>query len=583
MNETHKIEQIFDGCIESLKIFNLSRNQAIIYLLRIVDDYARIPLLTERVDAVEMGHFNVRRAMDALSFLMPLIDEKNRKSRKFNLSRYRENNYQSAGEAMEIGEIYAEIEDLLRLAGLGIYKIKRRGKNYYFFTSRELVRKDANSQVVNLKEPLKMLEDVLTQSNPRELKALIDSYTANGLSLEGMVSMQRDGSMTYSIPSDLLNTFKKLFGVALSKVWTLDETIKFGKYSISDARKIWLLLDAVAGFQQMLTLQSNLPGIGMEYLPISVKKNYLIQYISNTENIRRDAVKQFIDDLTFNKKVMTNEIMFQPFLESDDGDCLFFSPAIILLSNPERNMMKLWSRAYGGIYGSKIAKKGLLEESKVAQALRDSLENANVVNGKKLTISGKQVTDVDVGVLDRNSKTVLFIQHKWIIQPDSTKEVQNSDEKLNEAISQIDKIFYYLKQDPQWVRNIFQENAEVEQILAFVLSTSNTGSYWASNKYKTFNQQIFLRTVKDRKYKTVSDIYKFLIKNHTFKSYIDYFNIYNGYEYAGYRFYAPGTALVEKKDWSGLAKHLIFGVLFKDNDFFWKTQTEMKIFNQRSS
>ena len=126
----------------------------------------------------------------------------------------------------------------------------------------------------------------------------------------------------------------------LRKKWTLVDSIQLGSYSVGSAKKLWASLLKLCMFHGTVTLFSGSPGIGMEYLPIVMHEKDLVNFLSQQGKTSKGETSEFISDLTFNKKVITNEIMFQPLLPITNAPFLIFSPHIVTFSNPERNLMK---------------------------------------------------------------------------------------------------------------------------------------------------------------------------------------------------------------------------------------------------
>jgi len=63
------------------------------------------------------------------------------------------------------------------------------------------------------------------------------------------------------------------------------------------------------------------------------------------------------------------------------------------------------------------------------------------------------ITDIDLLVFDDVSRSVLVIQHKWLIAPDTLRASISNDEKLSSGVSQAVKSRDYLRSDHSFLQD----------------------------------------------------------------------------------------------------------------------------------
>lgn len=582
-NDQEKEESVLFKEINSLDIFNLPLDCALIYLLRIAEDRSRLPIFAanDKLRGVELAHHLAREAMDALSLLLPMIYQRNRTSKYFDLKVYKEKNYIHAGLAIELADTYRKIVDVNHLLKQGIYRKKYKKNKTYFIPKSYKLNTDAQAQIINLRF-VKSHETFFNGYQPfRDVMALLDKYITNHTALIGHKSF---GSLEFYIPIDVDIELENMFKGILNLQWTLENNINFDNYSVGDAKKIWVSLTKLCAFHQMVTILfafRGAQGAGMEYLPIIIKKPDLYKFLSSNSGVENEKIEKFVDDLIFNKNIKTDEIMFQPFLVGSKEDYIFFSSSLVLFSNPERNLMKLWARRYPGHYGAKIASKGKEEEKALADEIRNISKDWIVINSKALKSEVIFITDIDIGVYNPLENEVLFIQMKWCMQPDSSKEVKDSDGKLNEGQDQLSKILDFCNSKPNSYSKIFGVSVHnVPKIYTCVVSTSNIGSFWVREDYKVFNRYTIKKTLANKKFSSIGSMYAAWIWAHDIRPYIDFLHVFEVRKFKTMSYFLPGTAeAIKGKYIFRYLGYIFFSLILRDIYWFWPRQRVKSVFS----
>lgn len=564
--------------LNSLKIFALPLETAIVYLLRIIEDRSRLPMLAamSKGKSVEEGvmsaHALFREGADALSVLLPLIYERCRSIKKISLQNYNEGNYSCAGIAIEVAHTYAQIKSVLHLVNIGVYSLVKKKSGVYFIPSRGSINYDARAQIINFSS-LKSEMSIPAYLPPSSFQEMLRPHLAMGIST--LIKQKKSGSFVDKIPTQISNELNNMIEGILQKKWTLIDSIRLGAYSIRDAKKMWAALLKLCIFHDSVAFFSGLPGMGMEYLPIVMNENDLINFLSQHSGTSKEETLDFISDLTFNKKVITDEIMFQPFLPVADTPFLIFSPHIISFSSPERNLMKLWAKRYPGPYGAKIANQGTYEEKHLATEIKKSNSNFLVINSKKIKSGKRILTDIDVAVYDKLNREALFIQLKWCMQPDSAVEVRNTDGKLNKGIEQLKVIAEYLKSHMNGYQEFFGSGTESpKKVFMCVVSSSSGGSFWAQKEYEIFNEGVILKSLSGNIFSSIAKMYKSWQVFHTFKPQIHFRSVFQAVSFNGMKYFLPATQIHDDKNIIKkayrLLKYLFFSVIARDHYMTWR-------------
>ena len=575
--DTDEIRNSLNRVVESLDIYNLPVDNALIYLLRIQDDRGRLPQLA--TGDVELAHHLARESMDALTVLLPMLYSRARKSKAFDLRDYRENNYHHAGRAIEIASAYSHVSSALTISDAGVYKIVRGKNKIYFVPSASAMRRDASSQVLNVRDARSFNVDKIYRPSA-SLLTMLSKHIEPGKS--ALVSYKPSGALNIKIPEDLGEELSKIFSAALMTRWTLNDEIQIADYTVGEAKRLWTSLVKLCGFQQVFSLASGKSGLGMQYLPMVLEQRDLCAFLATDTGVSTHKSMEFIEDLIFNNRITTNEVMFQPILRADKRHILMFSPTLVLFSNPERNLMKLWSKRYQGAYGKKIAQRGVEEERKLSEKIRRRFSQWNVVCSKKIEVNGQVLTDVDLGIYDRSNGEVFFGQVKWNIQPDSFVEVSALDTKLNDGMDQLDVLTEYIRTHPNAYTTIFGEPINnIRSTSAAVISTSSIGSFWAHKKYPVYSARIFTDTLAEN-VASLNQLLEKVKKKHSFKSYIDYRNVFEVISLDSVDYYIPGTHVCDKpRPWQRILRavqYFFFSFLLRDHYLTWDKQHVMRIF-----
>jgi len=589
LSDLDRLDATIDRRLNNLGIFKLSLENALIYLLRNFEDRCRLPLISnsprKEVDLYktsQITHHLARESMDALSILLPRIylrcKSTNRISRKC-----KENKYGQTGKALEIAYAYSQIKDAIHLCRIGVYKAKKTGENIYFLPSKNSINYDAQAQIISFGLVDKEATSISMQypRPSKDLSSLFYKYIGN-TGISKLISVTKSNSFLHHIPTDISDELTKIVQHILKHKWTIDNSIQFGQYSVGEAKIIWASLLKVSIFHHIACLFSGLPGIGLEYLPIIIKKQDLIDWLYSDSFISKQKISKIIADLIFNHRILTDEIMFQPLLPLCDDKILLIAPNILIFSNPERNLMKLWARTYSGIYGAKISAKGKEEERIIADNLKRTNKNFFVINSKELKKGKQIITDIDVAVYDRSNLELLFIQVKSFLKPDSPSEVRSADNKLNKGIDQLHKILKYINNKPNALEKIFNfKIPKLKSILMCVISSSNTGSFWVKKDFNIFNQEIVINSLKDSSQTSLSNLYQKWILLHSFNPRVDFQSIFYILRYNGKKYLLPATEIINDNALKKIIKYpiyFLFEIVLGGRYYFWPKRENPNIF-----
>ena len=586
LSQVNQLNYTIDKRLNNLGIFKLSLENALIYLLRNFEDRCRLSLIpttqtrsTNQHKILQSTHQMAREGMDALSVLLIKVYQRCKPTNQIDRN-CKEDMYEQAGKALEIAYSYSQIKDAIHLSKIGVYKMFDRDGKIYFVPSKGSINYDAQAQIISF---WSVEKEAISMEYPKPSAGLFDLFSQyiNNAGLSRLITIDKSNSFLYHIPADISAELTRMIQYILQKKWTLTDSIQLGEYSIGEAKAIWASLLKLSIFHNIACLISGLPGVGLEYLPAVIKKQNLINWLYLDSNVNKHKISEIITDLTFNNRVSTNEIMFQPLLPLG-GDILLIAPNIFIFSNPERNLMKLWAIAYSGVYGAKIAAKGKEEEIILASKLKKVNKNFLVLNSKKIKKNGRIITDIDLAVYDKSNPEVLLIQLKWFLKPDSSREVRSSDDKLNNGIDQLHKISDYIEYELDALERVFNcRLPKLKSIYMCVISSSNTGSFWVKKDFDVFNQEIVINSLKYLNKASIRNIYKKWTSLHSFRAQVNFRSVFHVLRYDGRRYLIPATEIIDGnifKIFFGYLMYFVFEVVLMGHHHYWPQRESLNIF-----
>ncbi|MBI4904363.1 MAG: hypothetical protein HY820_12050 [Acidobacteria bacterium] len=158
----------------------------------------------------------------------------------------------------------------------------------------------------------------------------------------------------------------------------------------------------------------------------------LTTLLTRYAQVSSSEVTAIVEDLTYKGRGIKNpDPALQPIVELH-GDCLAIAPSVILSVSPERNLCVLMNR----IPDEKKQYASLVHEKEELQR-KEFLASPGCARYRSWagSVPGRpDLPDVDLALVDDESKTVLICELKWFIGPDEVREVLDRNKDLEEGI-----------------------------------------------------------------------------------------------------------------------------------------------------
>lgn len=230
----------------------------------------------------------------------------------------------------------------------------------------------------------------------------------------------------------------------MERQWTftseLPEEWKFDSFSIKEFKQFWVAIATLCFIHMVACLKSGIKGADVEEAVLVKTSTEFIQIIADKTEISADSITAILKLLTYNSRLKNNDIVYQPFVEIDNGK-LALAPHLILASRPERNLISLIHKQRDKSYFDLTnLREGIMQNE--LDCVTEGLANVLVAKNKSLPDT---LPDVDYAIWDKGSNSILVCELKWLIEADSTPEVFARIQDIEHGCSQVSDILDYAK------------------------------------------------------------------------------------------------------------------------------------------
>jgi hypothetical protein len=251
-------------------------------------------------------------------------------------------------------------------------------------------------------------------------------------------NMHVDGSV-YSVkftPS-LMESLSSTFKDPLIRRHALPGDWQFTHFSLAQYREVFICLQFMAyGWfvARQIAAADGAFAIAFASAVWTPRKGFLISAIARHTGIHKSVVESVIRYLTFGEMhVRNSDIAIQPIVDLTNGEYAI-SPFIVTHVHAERNLCVLLNQvpADRQLYSQVV-------NEKEKQARSNTISD---LAGLGLDFKHGQLdeTDLDLAIIDRNSRLCLCIEMKWFIEPAEVREILDREEELRRGVVQARKI-----------------------------------------------------------------------------------------------------------------------------------------------
>lgn len=195
-----------------------------------------------------------------------------------------------------------------------------------------------------------------------------------------------------------------------------------------------------------------LKGGGVESLALVLRREQLINDLIEMSSIDEPDVGSFVDLLTFGNQVDTPDPALQPFIKLAGGKLAL--PCIhIISSHLERNLLTLQARQQPKRFD---AQSGLFEDKMVGELLAKICTKWPIHRANVHVALGRVTEELDLVLVDPQSKTVFIGELRWMLPPGDPREVTNRKNVCGEKVVQLRRKYNAVKKNLTYLlQNVF--------------------------------------------------------------------------------------------------------------------------------
>lgn len=372
-------------------------------------------------------------------------------------------------------------------------------------------------------------EEFISAFNPIKISAAFEK-------LKPYVYLE-DEELCYSISGDVLNAFLEVASEQWNATKTLPDDWKFDSFTLEEYRQTWIDLAALCyiHFCSLFTVKDSIERINNSV--IRQTPEGIIKYITSVNGINESTIKRIVDYITYDSSKKNMDIMYQPLVRVSENT-LLIAPMLFIGSNPERNLLSLVSLNNNDDTYSKEVND--LEDLMVKE-LEEMIPKDDKIIIRKHKQLGGRLPDIDLGIFDEHSNSVLLCELKWFMAADSSREVYAREDDINHGCEQQETVMAYALQDRAgFIKRVFEvDDTENVDIFCCVVAKHNIRT---TNKHvPVIDIGTMKKLLADKPLNSVFNI----IRNHEYEIKMpeDAIVTYKSVEYAGYQFKLPAICI----------------------------------------
>ncbi|UZE28981.1 hypothetical protein [Pseudomonas asplenii] len=184
-----------------------------------------------------------------------------------------------------------------------------------------------------------------------------------------------------------------------------------------------------------------LKGGGHESLVLILDREQLISDLGELSSIDDPVIETFVDRLTYGNHVDVPDPALQPLIKVAHGKLAI--PCVhVITSHLERNLLSLQARQEPKKFD---AQSGLFEHEMVADILRKTRKRWPVHRANIKVALGSDIEELDLVLVDQESKSVFIGELRWMLPPGDPREVQNRKKVCGDKVRQLRRKYSLVK------------------------------------------------------------------------------------------------------------------------------------------
>ena len=467
------IEEKIDHWFEGLRLFSLPRDIALLHVLTCFEDLLRFERASRTSDMnVPIGSgpivINGKAALDRIISVIHRCCDSGTPVDMGVERKY----YDWAAEALRVGMDYADFKDACFQAYNNLFQARVEGKRIVF-SGRRRRRGDRDAIAMHLQNYVE---------NSKLIRRF-EQGTTSGISMEELAAsidrtINREDANTISYePALAVMAFANRLANAIVFPSRSPADAKCGGYSLGDYLIFWSKLVEFTLTHTLYCAWSGLEGHAWGSVVMQCRKGDLLRDLKLPSLLSSSKALRIVEDITYDVDLVRPDVRSQPLFPAA-SDCLLIAPQLILTTNWEPCILRLWAKKYGDCYGGEIAsQKGLLARELEAQVRSRGFRTCSL---RRLRKEGRILTDVDVAAFDVNSSVLALFEVKWVIDVDSVREVRDADVELEKGTQQLEEAKEFILGDWERARNqLFSAGNDLSQpkkTYTFLIPSGHVGS-----------------------------------------------------------------------------------------------------------
>lgn len=378
--------------------------------------------------------------------------------------------------------------------------------------------------------------DILREAGNTEFSSFTEALNPTQImeanaKLQKEISIQ-DGQICYELNSEILSPFIEAAEGQWNATKTLPEYWKFDLFTLEEYKSVWIAIAALCyiHFFSCLTIKDPLARI--ENALIIQSPDGVIEYATSISNVKRETVGKIFNYLIYEPSKKNVDIMYQPIMKIDK-DMILIAPMLFMGSRPERNLLAVVSSRSDFEHSKEVNDL----ENLMVKEIEEAIPANNKLLIKKHKKLGGRLPDIDLGIYDTVSNSVLLCELKWFMAADSSKEVYAREDEITHGCEQSEQIMgYAMNNKEHFIKQVFEcDYRDNVDLFCCVVAKHNIRT---QNKYvPVIDERKLIELLRSKPINSVFHI----IRNHEYEEILpeDAEITFQNVSYAGFNFQIP--------------------------------------------
>jgi hypothetical protein len=227
------------------------------------------------------------------------------------------------------------------------------------------------------------------------------------------------------------------------------DKIQMNGYTVGQFKAVWqtLLVDAMMWRSRAERNPLSTPQLVQfrEAVKVSRISEFMLN-LARSSRMSRTVVRAVVDDLLFRKDVdQSLDIWTKPLIQIG-AEHIALAPRLFMRNRIGRNFPKIWLQSHRASYnaatGSRVFEAAYI--NKIGKLIAPVADPNLIVSNKQLLTVG----EVDLAFVDVVHETLLIVEAKCVIAPDTLRAQRNAWDQTNKGVKQVLRLLEAVRADP---------------------------------------------------------------------------------------------------------------------------------------